>query len=116
MLRLIGRTFGGLVLAGQATLFAWWLQAPEPAAHLTPYEGQVSYRLHVSRNGRALGFGEIERRYRIPAVGRTSQTPASLQEIVRAVEDPRRSSEHVVVRLHHRVNEQSEEVWLWPEN
>lgn len=116
MPRLISRTLGALVLAAQAGLFAWWLLSPARAAHLTPYEGQVSYRLYVTRNGHPLGFGEIEQRYRLPAVGRTSQSPASLEAVIREVERRHAPDETIAVRLHHRVDELPEEIWLWPEN
>lgn len=82
---------------------------------LTPVNGLTRYDLHATLAQRVLPPDEIQLRYGIPARAEVGLRPEALQAIVEHCEKPIPLSRAVIVRLHTRRSDGTEEVWLWPQ-
>lgn len=82
---------------------------------LTPINGLTQYDIHATLAQHALAADEIERRYGIPAAGEVALQPDALQAVIAHCENPIPLSRAVIVRLHTRRPNGSEEIWLWPQ-
>lgn len=111
----VSQLLGILFLVFQGVLLGYARLQEHPNVHLSPVGGYTSYRMFVTIDGRSLDPSQISARYKIPHRGRTTLTPEGLHNIIRGYESYSGSSHEIHIRLHTRFNNNSEEVWLWPQ-
>lgn len=102
-------------LLAQAGFVAQTHFSADNPRRLTPVEGLTRYDLHARRDEHTLSAGEIEARYGLAAHDDLGLTAEAVQSVILHWEEPIPLTRAVIVRLHTREPDGTEEYWLWPQ-
>lgn len=80
-----------------------------------PYDQISFYRIEAHREGRLLTPAEVQKRYRVPAVGRENRSIHNLFEAIAQYEMTYGRSDAVRARIIYRVNGGPEQTWTAPD-
>lgn len=101
----------GAFFAFQIAMIGWAFVSPYRFYSWAPHDAQGEYAISARLNGRALGAGEIEARYRIRAEGVDPRAVAHVLLLVEKAEARRPRRERAEVTVRYRLNGGAWQTW-----